>query len=68
MPQISSFSLSRDRPRVAYYTSGWDECLVVILGGMGEVHAVTVYHAHDNKIDKLAEITAQDSIGILPME
>ena len=32
---------------------------------MGEVHAVTVYHAHDNKIDKLAEITAQDSIGIL---
>jgi carbamoyltransferase len=49
----------------AYYTSGWDECLVVILDGMGEVHAVTVYHAHDNKIDKLAEITAQDSIGIL---
>lgn len=49
----------------AYYTSGWDECLVVILDGMGEVHAVTVYHAHDNKIDKLAEINAQDSIGIL---
>ncbi|MGY2908720.1 carbamoyltransferase family protein [Bradyrhizobium sp. URHC0002] len=49
----------------AYYTSGWDECLVVILDGMGEVHAVTIYHAHDNKIDKLAEITAQDSIGIL---
>ncbi|MCS3447774.1 MULTISPECIES: carbamoyltransferase family protein [Bradyrhizobium] len=49
----------------AYYTSGWDECLVVILDGMGEVHAVTVYHAHDNEIDKLAEITAQDSIGIL---
>jgi carbamoyltransferase len=49
----------------AYYTSGWDECLVVILDGMGEIHAVTIYHAHDNKIDKLAEITAQDSIGIL---
>ncbi|WP_420970086.1 carbamoyltransferase [Bradyrhizobium sp. B120] len=49
----------------AYYTSGWDECLVVVLDGMGEVHAVTVYHAHDNAIDKLAEITAQDSIGIL---
>lgn len=49
----------------AYYTSGWDECLVVVLDGMGEVHAVTVYHAHDNKIDKLAEINAQDSIGIL---
>lgn len=49
----------------AYYTSGWDECLVVILDGIGEVHAATVYHAHDNKIDKLAEITGQDSIGIL---
>jgi carbamoyltransferase len=49
----------------AYYTSGWDECLVVILDGMGEAHAVTAYHAHDNKIDKLAEISAKDSIGIL---
>jgi carbamoyltransferase len=49
----------------AYYTSGWDEALVVILDGMGEAHAVTVYHAHDNKIDKLAEISAKDSIGIL---
>lgn len=49
----------------AYYTSGWDECLVVILDGIGEFHAATVYHAHDNKIDKLAEITGQDSIGIL---
>lgn len=48
----------------AYHTSGWDECLVVVLDGMGEVHAVTVYRAHDGKIDKLAEITAQDSIGI----
>src|SRR4029077_5066843 len=28
-------------------------------------HAVTAYHAHDNKIDKLAEISAKDSIGIL---
>jgi carbamoyltransferase len=49
----------------AYYTSGWDEALVVILDGMGEAHAVTAYHAHDNKIDKLAEISAKDSIGIL---
>jgi carbamoyltransferase len=49
----------------AYYTSGWDECLVVIIDGMGEVHSATVYHAHDNKMDKLAEISAKDSIGIL---
>jgi carbamoyltransferase len=49
----------------AYYTSGWDECLVLIIDGMGEVHSATAYHAHDNQIDKLAEITAKDSIGIL---
>jgi carbamoyltransferase len=49
----------------AYYTSGWDECLVVVIDGMGEVHSTTVYHAHDNKLDKLKEITAKDSIGIL---
>jgi carbamoyltransferase len=49
----------------AYYTSGWDECLVVVIDGMGEVHSATIYHAHDNKIDKLAEVGAKDSIGIL---
>jgi carbamoyltransferase len=49
----------------AYYTSGWDECLVVVIDGMGEAHSATVYHAHDNRIDKLQEISAKDSIGIL---
>src|ERR1700736_3437611 len=49
----------------AYYTSGWDECLVVVIDGMGEAHSATTYHAHGNQIDKLQEITAKDSIGIL---
>ena len=49
----------------AYYTSGWDECLVVVIDGMGEAHSATAYHAHHNQIDKLQEITAKDSIGIL---
>jgi carbamoyltransferase len=49
----------------AYYTSGWDECLVVVIDGMGEAHSATVYHAHHNKLDKLQEISAKDSIGIL---
>src|SRR5215472_8242198 len=49
----------------AYYTSGWDECLVVVIDGMGEVHSATIYHAHHNKLEKLQEITAKDSIGIL---
>jgi carbamoyltransferase len=49
----------------AYYTSGWDECLVVVIDGMGEAHSVTVYCAHDGKLDQLFQIAAQDSIGIL---
>jgi carbamoyltransferase len=49
----------------AFYTSGWDECVIVVLDGMGEAHSVTAYRAKGNQIDKLAEITAKDSIGIL---
>ena len=49
----------------ALYTSGWDECLVVVIDGMGEVHGATVFHAHQNQLDKLREISASDSIGIL---
>ena len=49
----------------AYYTSGWDECPRHCLDGMGENQSVTVYHARDNKIEKLAEVIRKDSIGIL---
>jgi carbamoyltransferase len=49
----------------AYYTSGWDECLVIVIDGMGETTSATAYHAHHNKLEKLQEITARDSIGIL---
>jgi carbamoyltransferase len=49
----------------AHLTSGWDECLVVVIDGMGETQSVTVYDAHDNQLEKLEEISANDSIGIL---
>jgi carbamoyltransferase len=49
----------------AYFTSGWDECLTVVVDGMGEVHAATVYHASANKLKKLHEISALHSIGVL---
>nr|ATZ76257.1 NodU family carbamoyltransferase [uncultured Acidobacteriota bacterium] len=49
----------------AYFTSGWEECLVVVIDGMGEAHSATVYHAHDGRIDTLRAISANDSIGIL---
>ena len=48
----------------AYFTSGWDECLVAVIDGMGEMHGASVYHAHDGKIEALHHISAYDSIGI----
>jgi carbamoyltransferase len=48
----------------AYYTSGWDDCLVIVVDGMGEVHGATVYRADHGRLDPLQRISAADSIGI----
>jgi carbamoyltransferase len=49
----------------AYFTSGWDDCLVVVIDGMGEVHGASVYRAHDGQLILLHQASAMDSIGIL---
>jgi carbamoyltransferase len=49
----------------AYFCSGWPECLVLVIDGMGEFQSATVYRASVGKLEKLAEISARDSIGIL---
>lgn len=49
----------------AFFTSGWDECLVVVIDGMGEVHGASAYHARDGTLTSLQHISALDSIGIL---
>lgn len=49
----------------AYLTSGWEECLVVVIDGMGEAHGATVYHGRDGHLDVLHRISAVDSLGIL---
>ncbi len=49
----------------AYYTSGWDRCLVVVADGMGEAHGVSVYRGSEGRLERLAKISALDSIGIL---
>jgi len=49
----------------AYYTSGWDECLTVVADGMGEVHSASIYHASGNQLQKLHDISALHSIGVL---
>jgi carbamoyltransferase len=49
----------------AYFCSGWTECLVVVVDGMGEFNSASVYHAHCGKLEKLCEMPIRDSIGIL---
>ena len=49
----------------AAYTSGWDECLVVVNDAMGEIESLSVYDFHDGELEKLRTIGANDSIGIL---
>jgi len=49
----------------AYFTSGWDECLTVVIDGMGEVTSATAYVAARGELVKALEVSAQDSIGIL---
>lgn len=49
----------------AYFTSGWDESLVAVIDAMGEVQSTTVYRGRAGKLEKLREISAGHSIGIL---
>ncbi len=49
----------------AYFTSGWDTCLVVVIDGMGEAHSVTIYEGRGGELSPLHRISAYDSIGIL---
>ena len=49
----------------AAYTSGWDECLVVVNDAMGEIESLSVYDFHDGKLEKIRTVGANDSIGIL---
>jgi len=49
----------------AYFTSGWDECLVAVIDAMGETQSATVYEARSGRLEKLHEISANHSIGIL---
>ena len=49
----------------AAYTSGWDECLVVVNDAMGEVESLSVYDFHDGELERICSLGANDSIGIL---
>ncbi len=48
----------------AYCTSGWEECMVAVIDGMGEAHGATVYRAAGGRLEPVHRISAADSIGI----
>jgi carbamoyltransferase len=49
----------------AYYCSGFDECLSLVIDGMGEMHGASVYHRTGAGATRLGRISAANSIGIL---
>jgi carbamoyltransferase len=48
----------------AYFTSGWEECLVLVIDGMGEAHGASVYRASGGQLEAVHRISAADSLGI----
>ena len=48
----------------AYFTSGWDECLVIVVDAMGEAHGSTIFQGRGGELTRLRSIGAQDSIGV----
>ena len=46
-------------------TSGWDDCLTVVIDGMGEAESASVYLARKGHLERLRWIPVHDSIGIL---
>jgi carbamoyltransferase len=49
----------------AYLTSGWDECLVVVIDGLGDGQSTTGYSASGRGLPEIKEICAYDSIAVL---
>jgi carbamoyltransferase len=48
----------------AYFTSGWEDCMVAVIDGMGEAHGASIYIASGGVLEPIHRISAADSIGI----
>jgi carbamoyltransferase len=49
----------------AFYQSGFDEALILVSDGMGEIHSMTALHGTPDGMQMLAQVPAFHSIGIL---
>lgn len=48
----------------AYWSSGWNECLVVVVDGMGETNWATIFVARDGVLDAIAAQGGIHSFGL----
>ena len=48
----------------AYLTSGWEDCLVVVIDGLGDGQSATGYHASERGLAEIKEIAVYDSIAV----
>jgi carbamoyltransferase len=49
----------------AYYCSGFDECVCLVIDGMGEAYGASIYHRTPEGAKVLGRIPASQSIGVL---
>src|SRR5215469_5503034 len=49
----------------AYLTSGWEDCLVVVIDGLGDGQSATGYRASERGLTEIKEIAVYDSIAVL---
>lgn len=49
----------------AFYQSGFDDALILVSDGMGEIHSMTAMHGTKDGMETLLEVPAFHSIGIL---
>jgi carbamoyltransferase len=48
----------------AYLTSGWEQCLVVVIDGLGDGQSTTGYYASTRGLTEIKEIAVYDSIAV----
>lgn len=60
-----SFNHHQSHAASGYYTSGFDECVIVVIDGLGEWQTITIWHAYNGLMKCLEEVNYPSSLGLL---
>ena len=63
--RVRQISNHRAHAAGAYLTSGWEDCLVLVIDGLGDGQSATGYRASTRGLVEIKEISAYDSIAVL---